>query len=398
MPGTTDEPPVMECGCTPDELVCAHHLNLRSYQQAFAGTSTSALPVLVLRPTVKTFWSEFDRWRKVYLVILVLGMPTGAFFAGAERKWILLFAAVLAGVCVMTVLLMLVKKVTLDPARREVRVRSWRGKTETLRVDGEMRGAAFQYIGLGVTAFAANLVLWTPTANARLDSRQWGVDQLDSIAFVLGVHVGGLYGDADIAEAFPGVVPASVKHPVRTALMIVGVLLALVIGVAALFLVLTDDDGDDTREESSQPSSAAINGPRPSSLPAEVTAKQEALDESLKQVFASDVTWTSESAFRPCDEQPGWQRENHYSVQEGARLPDDALADAFDTAVEEADLVPASGDSATSRRLVVRTEYGSETGAGARAYVSGFEATDSYDAFASADIYTQSDCVVTPAG
>lgn len=396
MSGLTGHPSTTECGCTPDELVCAHHLNLLAYKRAFAGTATSALPPLVLRPTLKTFWSEFDAWRKLYLAILVIGLPAGAYFGGAEGKWVLLFAAVLVGLCGVIVLTMLVKTVTLDPADRVVRARSWRGRTATLHVDDEMRAAAFQYLGYGVTSFTANLVLWTPTAHTRLDSRQWGVDQLDSIAFVLGVHVGGLYGDADIAEAFPGVVPKSVKHPVRTALVILGVLLALVIGLAALFVMLTQDDDDGAGDERPQLTSVEVNGPKPSSLPADVTARQDALDESLKKVFASDVAWTSASTIRPCDEQPGWQRENSYSVQEGARLPDAALAAAFDTTVEKFGLVPVPDDQASGLRLEPRTEYGSRSGAGARAYIRGFEATDSYAAFASASIYTQSDCVITP--
>lgn len=385
-----------DCACTADELVCAHHLNLLAYKQAFARGSAGGLPVMVLRPTLRTFWSEFDNWRKFYLAVLVIGPPAGALFGGGDVGLALLIAAALLGLCALVLLFVLVQRVTLDPANRVVRYRNWRGKTVTLKVDDQMRAAAFRYIGVGVTAFAANLVLWTPTASARLDSRQWGVDQLDSISFVLGATVGGLYADEDIAREFPGVLPASSAHPVRTALIVLAVLLALVIGAAVLVLAFGPDSSDDSADRDAEPTSIEVNGPRPTALPADVTARHDALDDSLKKVLASDVTWTSETSFRPCNEQPGWQRENRYSVQEGARLPDDKLTSAFDAAVQEAGLVPVPAEDATPNRLVLSTEYDSETGAGARAYLTGFEATDRNPAFASASLYTQSDCVVTP--
>ncbi|KAA1376370.1 magnesium transporter [Aeromicrobium fastidiosum] len=397
MPDKTDDTFSPDCGCTDGNLVCAHHQNLYAYKQAFAGRTTARLPVLTVRPTLRTFWSEFDGSRKFLLAILLLGIPTIAFLRGLGVVATLLLIATLIGACALPVAGMLVKKLTLDPANGAVRSRNWRGKTVTLRVDDEMQAAAFQYLALGVTSFAANVVLWTPSGFARLDQRQWGVDNLDDIVFVLGVRVGGVYGDEDIAREFPGVVPAAVMHPRTTAAIGIVVALFLVIGIGAMVAAFNPDhEDDDVGGQRREPTSVEVNGPKPTSLPPEVVARQDALDESLKKALAGKVSWESESAFRPCDEQPGWQRENRYSVQEGARFPGDEVTEAFDAAVRASGLVPVPDDRATNLSTVLSTEYDSPTGAGARAYISAFEATSSYDATSGVSVFTQSDCVITP--
>lgn len=375
----------LECGCLPTQPVCAHHRRLVEYARAFDPSSEpSHLPDLVLRPTLRTWLSEFDTFRTVLLALLVVGVPILTVTAGATVRFALGELAVFLTPIALFLLTFPNRRITLDPRARTVHVRDWRRKTTHLVVDGSMRAKGFRYVELPVTAQAVNVVLWTPDAAVRLDQRIWGLDQLDDLVLVLGVPVGGAYSDQDVEEMFPGTTPLIARRPKTFAAVILVSVLVAVIGFGVAVAVLRADEP--AARGTDEPSQAERNGARPTSMPVEVASRQDALDASLRKVLG-DASWVTTSTIHRCDEQPGWQREVVHSLLQGGRAPSDRLAASFTTTIEKAGL-SVEESTLTGDRLVV-AQYADDTGAGLRVYVTGSESP-------AASIYSNSECVVTP--
>lgn len=222
----------LPCGCTVAKPVCERHRRLYEYAKAFRNhdrTATSALPDLVLQPTFATWWSEFDTFRKVLLALLVIGVPLTVLVLGTDPLVALALFCLLTATVAAFLPTVPNRRLVLEPRTRTVRYRNWRRKTVALRVDADMRAAAFLHVDVGVTTPAINVVLWTSRAVARLDQRLWGLRQLEDLVFVLGVPVGGIAGEKDIEAMFPGTLPPISRHPVAFGLGLVGLVFVVLI-------------------------------------------------------------------------------------------------------------------------------------------------------------------------